>query len=149
MTKFQGLLNTCNLEGIQSCFLRKLTTPSLLVTPLTHPSSLVSICRILMIISLLHWSMREKRLLFNLLSFLTTMQSSQVSQQVPGPVCEKEFAICQELWQSQCHNKIFMVGTRCTTWHHKPCVSMTMNTYTTTILTFKIACVILSCLLQK
>ncbi len=34
-----------------------------------------------------------------------------------------------------------MVGTRCTTWHHKPCVSMNTNLYTTAILTSKIACV--------
>jgi hypothetical protein len=124
MTKFQGLLSACSLEVIQSRFLRKLTTPSLLVTPLTHPSSSTSICRILATISLSQRSMREKQLLINLLSLLTPMQSSQVSPQVPEPVCKEGFARCQELWQSQCHNRISTLGTRCTTWRHKPCVSM-------------------------
>jgi hypothetical protein len=36
-----------------------------------------------------------------------------------------------------------MVGTRCTTWRHKPCASMTTTVCTTTISIFKIACIIL------
>jgi hypothetical protein len=46
-------------------------------------------------------------------------------------------------------HKISTVGTRCTTWCHKLCVSMTASVCTTAILTFKIAWVILSHFLQK
>jgi hypothetical protein len=46
MMKFQVLPSTCSSEVIQLSFLKNLTTPSLLVTLLTHSSSLISICRI-------------------------------------------------------------------------------------------------------
>ncbi len=149
MMKFQGHLSACSLEVIQSRFLRNLTSPSLLVLPLTHPSSSISTCRISVTISLSQWSMREEQLLINLCSLLMTVQTSKMSLQVPESVCEEGYARCQELWQSQCHNKISMVGTRCTTWRHKLCVSMTTIACTTVTSTFKIACVILSCFLQK
>ncbi len=82
MMKFQGLLSACSLEVIQSCFFRNLTTPSFLVTPLTHPSSSISICRISATISLSQRSMREERLLINLLSLLTIVQSSKMYLQM-------------------------------------------------------------------
>ncbi len=94
-------------------------------------------------------AMREERLLINLPSLLTIGQTSKMSLQVPELVCKEGYARCQELWQSQCHSKISTEGTRCTTWRHKPCVNMTTIASTTTILTFKIACVILSRFLQK
>jgi hypothetical protein len=147
--KFQGLLSAFSLEVIQSQVLRNLTTPSLLVTALTHPSSLISICRISAMISLSKWSMRDEQLLINLCSLLTTVLTSKMPLQVPELVCEEGYASCQELWQSQCHNKISTVGARCTTWHHKPCVSMTRSVYMTAISNFKIACIILLLFLQK
>jgi hypothetical protein len=122
---------------------------SLLVTPLPHPSSSISICRISAMISLSQWPMREEQFLINLLSLLTTMQSSKMSLQVPEPVCEEGSARCQELWQSQCHNWISTVGTRCTTCCRKPCVSMTTTACTTAISTFKIACITLLHFSQK
>jgi hypothetical protein len=149
MMKFQGLQSAYSLEVIHLRFLENMTIPSLLVTPLTHPSSLISICMISATISLSQWSMREERLLINLCNLLTTVQTSKMSLQVPEPVCEEGYARCQELWQSQCHNKISMVGTRCTTWCHKQCGSMTTIACMTVILTFKTAFVILSCFLQK
>ncbi len=93
--------------------------------------------------SLLEQSMRELRLLSNLCSLLMTVQTSKMSIQVPEQACKEGFARCQGLWQNQCHNKISMVGTRCTRWRHKLCVSMTTTICTTAILTFMIACVIL------
>ncbi len=143
MMKFQGLLSACSLEVIQLRFLMNLTTPSLLVTPLTHPSSLISICRISAMISLSQRSMREDQLFINLCSLLTIVQTSKMSLQMPEPVHEEGYARCQELWQSQCHSKISLEGTRCTTWRHKPCVSMNTIACMTAISTFKIACIIL------
>jgi hypothetical protein len=70
--------------------------------------------------------------------------SSSARTSLQGRVCKMS-----GLWQNQCHNKISTVGTRCTTWCHKLCVSMTASVCTTAILTFKIAWVILSHFLQK
>ncbi len=93
--------------------------------------------------------MRKERLLINFCSLLTIVQISKISLQVPEPVCKEGYARCQELWQSQWHSKISTEGTRCTTWRHKLCVSMTTIACMIAISTFKIACVILSCFLQK
>jgi hypothetical protein len=66
-----SLPSACSVEVIQLRFLRNLTTPSLLVTPLTPPSSLISICRIPVTISLSQWPMREEQLLITICSLLT------------------------------------------------------------------------------
>jgi hypothetical protein len=94
-------------------------------------------------------SMRESWLLSYLCTLLKTVQTSKMLLQVPELAREEEFARCQELWQNQCHRGISTEKKRCTTWCHKPYANMTTIIYTTAILNFKIACVILLSFSQR
>jgi hypothetical protein len=113
--KFHIIPNACSLEIIQSCVLKNLNKPSLLVTPPAHPSFLTILCRISTTINLSLQSMRESPLLSYLCSLLTTVQTSKMLLQVPELVCEEGFTRCQELWQNQCHSGISTEKKRCTT----------------------------------
>ncbi len=148
--KFYIIPNTCSLETIQSCILKNLKKPSLLVTPPAHPSFSTILCKIsTTTINLSQLSMRKSRLPSYLHTLLTIVQTSKMLLQVPELAREEEFARCQELWQNQCHRGISMEKKRCTTWCHKQYVNMTMIIYMTAISIFKIACIILSRFLQR
>jgi hypothetical protein len=141
--KFHIIPNAYSLETIQSCILKNLKKPSLLVTPPAHPSFSTILCRISMTINLSQQSMRESRLPSYLHTLLTTVQTSKMLFQVPELACKEEFARCQELWQNQCQRGISTEKKRCTTWRHKQYANTTTIVYTAAILIFKIACVIL------
>ncbi len=131
--KFHIIPNACSLETIQSCIVKNLKKPSLLVTPPAYPSFSTILCRISMTINLSQQSMRESQLLSYLRTLLTTVQISKMLLQVPELAPEEEFARCQELWQNQCHRGISTEKKRCTTWRHKQYANMTTIVYTTAI----------------
>ncbi len=147
--KFHIIPNACSSETIQSCILKNLKKPSLLVTPLAHLSFLTILCMISMTINLSQQSMRESQLPSYLCTLLMTVQTSKMLLQVPELACKEEFTRCQELWQNQCHRGISTEKKRCTTWRHKPYANTTTIIYTTAILIFKIACIILSRFSQR
>jgi hypothetical protein len=147
--KFHIIPNACSSEIIQSYILKILKKPCLLVTPPAHPSFLTILCRISTTINLSLQSMRESRLLSYLCSFLMTVQTFKMLLQVPELARGKWFARCQEIWQNQCRRGISTEKKRCTTWRHGPYANTTTTIYMTATLIFKIACVILSCFLQR